>query len=249
MTNLRIAYIYIAVLFSAIFFSGCMTKQDYVLASGPKADVNTTALERKTDLYKIRKGDKLAFVVAKNPDASTRYLSVAPVNDPGYLVNSEGTISVPFVGFVKVEGLTIYEATTVIEEALKDYIKNPKINLELVNPKIFIIGEVNKPGAITVDKYTLNILEAIAYAGDFSDYADRSSIKIIRGNPKNPEVYEVDMTKMSSIQKGTIILPHDIVYVEPNGLKIVNWNLSQILFALTGSAYHLDSIAVRKTRF
>ncbi len=245
MTNLRIAYIYIAVLFSAIFFSGCMTKQDYTLASGKKVDINASI---DFEPYRIKKGDRLAVIVAKHPEISTRSDLVPPSSDIGYLVTSNGTVSVPLIGHIPVEGLSICEATTLITNNLKQYVKNPQVAIDLVNPKIFIVGEVNKPGAVRIDKNILSLMEAIAYAEDFNAYADRSSIKIIRGNPKNPEVYEIDATKMASIQNAPIIYPNDIVYVEPSGLKAINTNIAQILFSLTGSLYHLDAITIRKIR-
>lgn len=236
-------------LFFTVFFSGCMTKQDYTLASGKKVEVNISELAQDASLYKIRRGDRLSFVVANNPQASSRQPSVAPVDDLGYLVNSKGFISVPLVGSVEVEGLTICDATIRITEALKQYIKNPQVDLELINPKIFVVGEVNKPGAHKVDRFGISLLEAIAYAEDFSYYADRSSVKIIRGNPKNPEIYEIDATRLASLQSATVIFPNDIVYIEPNGLKAINNNLSQILLSLTGSMFYLDNIITRKTRF
>ena len=242
-------YIFLVMSFFTLFFSGCMTKQDYTLASGKKTEVNISELAQDPSMYKIRRGDRLSFVVANNPQASSRQPGIAPVDDLGYLVNSRGTISVPLVGPVEIEGLTICEATIGITEALKQYIKNPQVNLELINPKIFIVGEVNKPGVHKVDRFGISLLEALAYAEDFSYYADRSSVKIIRGNPKNPEVYEIDATKMASLQAATIIFPNDIIYIEPNGLKVINNNLSQILLGLTGSIYYFDNVITRKTRF
>ena len=245
MTNLRIVYTFIAILFSAIFFSGCMTKQDYTLAGGKKVDINAS-----TDFepYRIKKGDRLSIIVAKHPEISTRSDLVPPSSDIGYLVTSNGTITVPLIGHVAVEDLSICETTILITKLIQQYVKNPQVAVDLVNPKIFIVGEVNKPGAVRVDKNIISLMEAIAYAEDFNAYADRSSIKIIRGNPKNPEVYEIDGTKMASIQHAPIIYPNDIIYVEPSGLKAINLNIAQILFSLTGSFYHLDAVTVRKIR-
>ena len=225
-----------------------MTKQDYVLVSGAKIDSNA-ADNNKTFTYRIKKGDRLAIIVAKHPEISTRSDMVPPSSDLGNLVTSSGWVSVPLIGYVSVENMTLCEATAVVTEKLSQFIKNPQVTVDLINPKIFIIGEVNKPGAVRVDKNVLNIMEALSYAEDFSTYADRSSIKIIRGNPKNPDVYEVDMTKIASVQKAPPIFPGDIIYVEPNGLKAINTNIGQILLALTGSVFYLDNVITRKTRF
>ena len=225
-----------------------MTKQDYVLVSGAKIDSNA-ADNNKTFTYRIKKGDRLAIIVAKHPEISTRSDMVPPSSDLGNLVTSSGWVSVPLIGYVSVENMTLCEATAVVTEKLSQFIKNPQVTVDLINPKIFIIGEVNKPGAVRVDKNVLNIMEALSYAEDFSTYADRSSIKIISGNPKDPDVYEVDMTKIASVQKAPPIFPGDIIYVEPNGLKAINTNIGQILLALTGSVFYLDNVITRKTRF
>ena len=100
-----------------------MTKQDYTLASGKKVEVNISELAQDPSMYKIRRGDRISFVVANNPQASTRGPNIAPLDDIGYLVNSHGTMSVPLVGHVEVEGLTICEATIRVTEALRQYIK------------------------------------------------------------------------------------------------------------------------------
>ncbi len=238
----------LTVLYFCLILGGCMTKQDYVLISDAKTNANAMD-NNKTSSYKIKKGDRLAIIVAKHPEISTRSDLVPPSSDLGILVTSNGWVSVPLIGYVSVENMTLCEATAAVTEKLLQFIKNPQVTIDLINPKVFIIGEVNKPGAIRVDKNVLNIMEALAYAEDFSTYADRSSIKIIRGNPKNPDVYEVDMTKIASIKKAPPIFPGDIIYVEPNGLKMVNTNIGQILLALTGSVFYLDNVITRKTRF
>ena len=89
----------------------------------------------------------------------------------GYLVDTDGTINFPVIGKWKVQGLHMSEAKAQLLELLTDYLKDPVINIRLLNFRITIDGEVLRPGSFTVYSERISIPEAIAMAGGMTPYA------------------------------------------------------------------------------
>ena len=69
----------------------------------------------------------------------------------------------------------------------------------------------------------MNIIEAIARSGDVTDLASRSDIKVIRGDLRNPEIRNVDLTRMDAVSLSSLYLkPNDILYIQPREIKGYN---------------------------
>jgi len=140
--------------------------------------------------------------------------------DEGMLVTTEGKVNLPLIGTVKVLGLTEKEAAEHILKKYQVYLKHPFVYVKILNQKLFVIGEVNKPGVVLVTNGTMNLFEALATSGDLTDFANRTNIKILRGDMRNPEVREVNLNDFHSIKFASLILrPNDVVYVEPRDSK------------------------------
>jgi polysaccharide export outer membrane protein len=81
--------------------------------------------------------------------------------------------------------------------------------------KVTILGEIRAPGNYPLVKDKTNLVEMIGQAGGLSDKADEKTIKIIRGDPKNPQVTQVNLNKLSTLGDPRIILQNnDIIYIE-----------------------------------
>lgn len=124
--------------------------------------------------YVIGAADVLRIQVWKNPELS--------VEVP---VRPDGKISVPLANDVQAAGLTATELKDVITQALADYVAAPDVTVmvrEVRSKSVHVLGEVLRPNQfpLVVD---MRVLEAIAYAGGFSPYADKSDIRILRPNP------------------------------------------------------------------
>ena len=77
---------------------------------------------------------------------------------------------------------------------------------------------------------SISLIEAIAQAGDINIYGERRSIKIIRGDHRNPTISSVDLTKLASLQTNDLMLtPGNVVYVEPNNMRATNVNIGEYL--------------------
>lgn len=166
----------------------------------------------------------------------------------GLLVTQRGTVRLPLLGSVTVSGLTQDKASEMLIKEYKKYIRNPYVLVEIKNQRIIVMGEVKNPGIVPVTNGTMNVIEAIARSGDLTDMASRVNIKVVRGNLRNPEVRNIDLTKMDSLALSSLYLkPNDILYIQPRKLKGINKAFNEIspFFNMVSSI--LNPLTQRKT--
>lgn len=138
-----------------------------------------------------------------------------------YLVDNQGNIDFPVIGTISVAGYSVSNLKLLIKEKLSLYIKNPIINVRIVNFKVSVVGEVNAPGTITCDSQRLTLIEALAKAGDLTIYGKRTNILVIRDIQGKKTSTRIDITKADFIDSPFYYLDqNDIVYVEPRKSKI-----------------------------
>ena len=132
-----------------------------------------------------------------------------------YLVDNDGNINFPVLGELHVGGLTKRATEQMIVEKLKPYITEiPIVTVRMVNYKISVIGEVARPGTFTISNEKVNILEALAMAGDMTVYGLRDDVKLIRENANGKQ--ETILSPYYYLQQ------NDIIYVTPNKAKARN---------------------------
>lgn len=121
--------------------------------------------------YKIVAGDKLNIQVYKDQNLS-QALQVRP----------DGKITLPLVGDVRAEGRTATELRDSLVASLKEYNTNPVVTVivtETVPPVFYVMGEVNAPGTLPL-KGQITVVQALAMAGGFKDFAKKKDIMIQR---------------------------------------------------------------------
>lgn len=191
------------------------------------------SLNERTALYdaKIMPKDILTITVnTSDPSASAHFnlgRSVSVENNKAttqgsletYLVDNDGTIDFPILGRLQVLGLTKNECEEMIKEKLKLHLKEtPVVMVRMPNFKITVLGQVKGPGQFTITNEKVNILEAIALAGDLDIYGCRDNVKLIREDAKGKRhIYTLDLTDATLIYNPLYQLQqNDIVYVTPN---------------------------------
>lgn len=138
-----------------------------------------------------------------------------------YLVDVKGCIEFPVLGILKVSGLSRSELLKVLKDKISVYIKNPTINLRLVNFKVAVQGEVMAPGIYTVNSERITLIEALSMANDLTIYGKRDNVLIIREVAGVKTYNRVDITKADFMNSSFYYLAqNDVVYVEPNKTKI-----------------------------
>lgn len=126
------------------------------------------------DEYVIAPGDLLSVRVFNQESMSTHAR-----------VRSDGKIAVPFLGDVEVRGKPPAHVAKELEERFKQYVVSPAVTItveETLPTSVSVLGEVAKPGVYTIEASS-GVLQALAVAGGFTDYASRGSIYVVRRAP------------------------------------------------------------------
>lgn len=134
-----------------------------------------------------------------------------------YVVDIDGNIDYPVLGKVKLLGLSIEEVKELLKEKLSDYLKDPIINIRILNFRISVLGAVNSPGRHDVSGERITIFEALALAGDLNIKGERKNVLVIRDFNGNKTYTRVDLTSKEIFDSPVYYLTqNDIIYVEPN---------------------------------
>ncbi|MCB9274486.1 MAG: polysaccharide biosynthesis/export family protein [Lewinellaceae bacterium] len=144
-------------------------------------------------------------------------MSTAALGTPdGYRVNEQGNIYLPFLGEVKAEGKTLHGLREEIANKLVAYIPDASVQVRFVNFRVTLMGEVKVPNTYIIPNERLTILEAIGMAGDFTDYARRNAVMVVRERNGVREFARVNTQDPELFQSPYFYLsPNDIIYVEP----------------------------------
>jgi len=146
----------------------------------------------------------------------------AAVPDGGYLVDSEGHINFPVVGKIKIAGLTKDEATATMTTVLSKYVKSPIVTIRLLNFRITVIGEVNKPSTFLVPTGRINILEGLGLAGDMTPYGRRENVLLVRESNGVRSTTRLNLNNKELLNSPFFYLhQNDVIYVVPDRLKEV----------------------------
>jgi polysaccharide biosynthesis/export protein len=137
-------------------------------------------------------------------------------NVSGYMVDQSGEIELPLAGRIKVGGLTTSQARDAIAKRASQYYKNPVVNVRFSNFTITVLGEVGKPGQITVPSEKISVLDAIGLAGDLRVTGRRNDILLIREENGKKVFFRYDLNKEDMFHGPYFYLrQHDILYVGP----------------------------------
>ena len=128
------------------------------------------------------------FNIENNTNSANPTLTAANLYLNGFTISQEGTIDIPNVGEIFVLNQTLEEAEETILKKAEDYLINPFVVVKLANFEFTILGEINAPGNYPVHKEGLTIYDAIAMAGDISDYGNLEKVKIIRSHKNKKQV-------------------------------------------------------------
>lgn len=141
----------------------------------------------------------------------------------GYTVNQEGNIDFPVLGAVHVTGKTREEIAAYIKKDLieKNLVKDPVVTVEFMNLTVSVLGEVTKPGRISIDKDRLTLLDALSMAGDLTIYGKRDNILVQREDNGTKVFYKVNLNSGEDLYASPVyyLQQNDVVYVEPNSVR------------------------------
>src|SRR6187399_527084 len=135
----------------------------------------------------------------------------------GFLVDNDGNIQYPRIGKMKAEGLTKAQLSEEIRKKITGPLSNPSVLVRLTNFKVTMLGEVSRPGPITIPTEKITILEAIGLAGDITDYGKKEEVIILRPTDSTIEHGTIDLSsKDLFVSPYYFLRQNDVVLVNPN---------------------------------
>jgi polysaccharide export outer membrane protein len=167
------------------------------------------------DLLQIRNLQNRKYIVDET--VSNKATTSGDSNGQTYQVEEDGTVALPILGHVKVAGLTRIEAANQIETLYRKELRDPIIELKIINLKVTLLGEVRNQGIYNLVKDHTSLIEIIGEAGGLTEKASSKKVKIIRGDMQAPQVIEVDLSNIRTLSDTRIILQNnDIIYIAQN---------------------------------
>jgi polysaccharide export outer membrane protein len=186
---------------------------------------------KSQDVLQIRNLQSTKYIVDDAPVSTTANASSGIASQgQTYQVEDDGTVALPVIGHVQIAGLTRAEAQKQVEELYrKNLLKDPIIELKIVNLKVTILGEIKVQGNFPLIKDRTTLIEMIGEAGGLTEKANEKNIRIIRGDPKNPQVTEIDLSKIKTLaDPGLVLQNNDIIYIAQNKRAVKNDQLQNL---------------------
>lgn len=196
-----------------------------------RSDIFETAELRRAATapsYRLYRGDTVAIKAvgfdSGDADAGDAKLSGSGIG--GFTVGIDGYVQLPFVGNVKMEGLTLDEAKEVLMESLTQYLRIPDLSLLITSygpRKVYVMGEVAQPGLVNLSIDNMNAYAALASAGGWTSHGRSTRTQIIRVIDGTMYYRRLDMKqyiKKHDLTQNVMVEDGDIIYVpSSNGFK------------------------------
>ena len=155
-----------------------------------------------------------------------------------YNIDEEGYIELPIIGKIQVKDNTVAEIQEKVQLSMNEYLKETVVYVKLGLFNLTILGEVARPGQYQVYQSDINIFQAMALAGNATDFANKSKIKIIHQTPKGSQIVRVNINDADVLSSPHYYLkPNDIIYVEP--LKSKQYGFTTVPYGTIFSALSL----------
>ena len=201
---------------------------------------------------KIQPDDELIITITSTlPEATAMYN--LPLGNPSlkgninatqspriqtHIVDRNGMIQLPVLGEIQAAGLSTKELESVIKNRVSEHVKDPFVRVEMINFTVNVMGEVRAPQRIVVGKERFSVLDALAAAGDLTEYGKRDNVLVIRTENGKSTYHRLNLTDGSIYASPYFYLQqNDVVYVEPNDIKIDNSKYNQF------SAFKLSQLS------
>jgi polysaccharide export outer membrane protein len=227
--------------------SGCVTQQKLpYLQNESYSTQKPVEVNNARPVYRLQPGDVLSVRVQSvqpvlsdifnvptpqtmtSGDPSTLYLT-------GYPLDENGTINLPTVGRVKVQGLSMEQAQALLQQKVTSYVRDANVLLKLLSFKITVLGEVRQPGRYFIYNPQVTLLEGLGLAGDLTEFGNRENVKLVRQTAKGAEVVLLNLTDANLLQSPYYYLqPNDALYIEPLKARASRGNVNNLSIVFAG---------------
>jgi len=228
---MRLLQIFIFAFILSISFQSCVSKkemlylQDVESYNNSEVTYNNHTLQ-VDDILKISVG-------ALMPEAAIPYNNITAgsvvannidvMRLDGYLVSQTSTINFPVLGELSVKEKTTQDLENVIKKLLEDggYLINPNVTVRLLNAKVTILGEVQRPGTFSFTENNISLLQALGLAGDLTINGSREDVVVLRRIDGLQTTARIDLTSANFLSGPyQMVKPNDVIVVNPNSAKV-----------------------------
>jgi len=229
--------------------SSCRFRKDLTLLSDMQNDSILTNLPVIAPNYILKPDDNLYVIIQSRNDEINKLFNVntstqgggsQSYTDPagqyiyGNLIDKEGMVTLPVLGQVPVSGMTVADAQAAIQLKANEYLKDAVVKVKLLNFKIIIMGEVKSPGPYFFYDNSVNVFDALARAGGFTDMARLNTVLVVRPTKSGTKSYRLNFkTKNLYAHPAYYLRPNDMVYAEPAMMKSTQLNFTTISMILS----------------
>lgn len=239
---MKLRYLAAIILLVSLLGSSCSSRKTTLAYFEDIITVPAGQLDSLSYLTRIAPDDELRISITSSDLGATANFNLPEVNLAtrqlfgvssvprilSYMVNSQGDIEMPEIGLIHVSGMTVEELKNYLEERLRRWVADPLVTVDIVNFTVSVGGEVRQPKNITVNRGRYTILEALAEAGDLTEYGERSNIFVIRDRNGKREYAHLDLNNSEMLNSEYFYLePNDYVYVAPNKVRQENSKYNQ----------------------
>lgn len=219
-------------LLSLFILASCASKKDILyLQDIDTTDVATIAYQSTN----IQPNDILKITVESLvPEAALPYNKVVSQSSvtnmeliklEGYKVSVSNSIKFPILGEISTKNKTVQDLEAFISNRLitEGHLSDARVNVSLINAKVTILGEVNRPGTIEYTEPNLTLMQALGYAGDLTINGKRDDILLTREVDGVRKVTHIDLTSAEFMNSEYYFLkPNDVIVVNPNNPRVKN---------------------------
>jgi polysaccharide export outer membrane protein len=262
MKNLLNCRITGGVLFFLILLSSCISPKSitYVnnLPQGPLINLDSLAIPQPIVVI----NDLIEIHIGGENEKTVQYINQYLMSGAGagtsggastagggnqYTVDVDGNITLPKIGKIKMAGLTRDQARDTLTNLYKQYLIDPIVSVKFSNFRFSVIGEVKQPGTFTVTSEKVNIFEALAQAGDITNFGRFERVHILRDVNGKRQIITVDLTNKNILNSENFYINrYDLIYVESRNLKYVTDNVTRAVTFISAAFSIIAIILVLK---
>ncbi len=145
-----------------------------------------------------------------------------------HIIDRQGCITLPMIGRLHVAGMTTAQVEDAIREQVAQKVKDPYVQVQLLGYYVDVMGEVKRPGRVTVTRERYTVLDALAECGDLTEWGERAGVVVVREHNGQNTYYRLNLSDAALMASPAFFLQqNDVVYVEPNRIKIDNSKYNQ----------------------
>lgn len=224
------------ILTSLLMLTSCRTSNLFIdkTASNSVEDLDSVFYKNNEYEYHIRKDDKITISLWGQDELSVGstygIYNSNEVYGKWLLVDAHGNVEIPKIGTFNVEKMTIITLKDTLKERYKEWIKNPVIDIKVLNREITVLGEVIDPQVINIDKERNTLLDMVARCKGFDAYANLKYIKVFRQVNEDVYVANINLEENENhLMKNINLYPGDVVIVPSKKYKEFDKRISTII--------------------